>query len=72
MKKSAFILLASVIGAQLLILAGVIAGCFNVYPTIAQDFHHDDPSDPRCSGGKVSEMLTMIVSQSFALYAAEK
>ena len=72
MKKWAFILLASVITSQILLLGGVIIGCFTIYPKIAKDYHHDDPSDPRCSGQKVSEMLTMIVSQSFALYAAEK
>jgi len=67
-KKWAFILLASVIGSQLVILAGVLAGCFFVYPKI-QD---RDPGNERCSGEKVSEQLALSVTQAFALYAAEK
>ena len=68
MKRAAFILLASVIGFQLILIGGVLAGCFLVYPKI-QD---RDPSNARCSGDSVSELLAVIVAQSFALYAAEK
>ena len=68
MKRHAFYLLATVIGFQLVIIAGVLAGCFFVYPKI-QD---RDPSNERCSGQQVSELLAVIVTQAFALYAAEK
>ena len=68
MKRAAFILLASVIGFQLVLIGGVLAGCFLVYPKI-QD---RDPRNARCSGDSVSELLAVIVAQSFALYAAEK
>lgn len=63
MKKWAFILLASVIGTQLLIIAAVIAGCFIV---------RADRESPRCTGERASEMLTAALAQTFALYAAEK
>ena len=62
MKRAAFTLLASVIGFQLVLIAGVLAGCFNARPTMAD----------RCDGSKASELLSTIVLQSFALYAAEK
>lgn len=62
MKRSAFILLASVIGFQLVLIAGVLAGCFNARPALVD----------RCDGSKASELLSTIVLQSFALYAAEK
>ena len=68
MKRAAFILLASVIGFQLALIGGVLAGCFLVYPKI----QGRDPSNARCSGDSVSELLAVIVAQSFALYAAEK
>tara|TARA_B100001741_G_C16243715_1_gene455225 strand:+ start:371 stop:577 length:207 start_codon:yes stop_codon:yes gene_type:complete len=67
-KRPAFFLLATVIGFQLVIISGVLAGCFFVYPTI-QD---RDPGNERCSGESVSELLMAIVTQAFALYAAEK
>lgn len=63
MKKWAFILLASVIGTQLLIIAAVLAGCFIV---------RADRGSPRCTGERASEMLTAALAQTFALYAAEK
>ena len=62
MKKPAFYLLASVIGFQLVLIAAVLAGCFVVHPKV----------DGRCDGSKAGELLTTIVAQSFALYAAEK
>ena len=68
MKRYAFYLLAGVIAFQLVIIAGVLAGCFFVYPKI-QD---RDPSNERCSGQQVSELLAVIVTQAFGLYAAEK
>tara|TARA_R110000765_G_C18920068_1_gene605795 strand:- start:1634 stop:1822 length:189 start_codon:yes stop_codon:yes gene_type:complete len=62
MKRTAFYLLASVIGFQLVLIAAVLAGCFAAYPT----------ADSRCDGSKASELLSIIVAQSFALYASEK
>ena len=62
MKKAAFYLLASVIGFQLVLIAGVLAGCFAIHPA----------QDDRCDGSKAGELLSVIVAQSFALYAAEK
>jgi hypothetical protein len=59
MKKAAFKLVAAVISIQLLILAGVLFGCFRT-------------NNERCDGSKVSELMTYITAQSFALYAAEK
>ena len=64
MKRWAFILLASVIGTQLLIIAAVITGCFIAYRA--------DNKNPRCTGERASEMLTAALAQTFALYAAEK
>ena len=68
MKKWAFILLASVIGSQLVLIAGVLAGCFLVYPKMP----NRDPGDERCSGNKMGELLSMTLANAFALYAAEK
>lgn len=68
MKRPAFFLLASVIGFQLVIIAGALAGCFFVYPEI-QD---RDPANQRCDGTQLSELLQLVVTQTFALYAAEK
>jgi hypothetical protein len=62
MKKSAFYLLASVIGFQLVLIGGVLAGCFVARPAMTD----------RCDGSKAGELLSVIVAQSFALYAAEK
>ena len=59
MKRWAFILLASVIGSQLLLIAAVIAGCF-YFPS------------PKCTGEKMSELMNIALVNSFALYAAEK
>jgi len=59
MKKAAFRLVATVISIQLLIMAGVLIGCFR-------------SNSDKCTGSKVSELMTYITAQSFALYAAEK
>lgn len=59
MKQAAFRLVAGVISIQLLIVAGVLTGCL-----ITQN--------NKCDGSKVSELMTYIAAQSFALYAAEK
>ena len=58
MKRQAFFLLAGVIAAQMVIVAGVLTGCFIT-------------KDARCSGKHASDLLTLVVSQAFALYAAE-
>jgi hypothetical protein len=39
-----------------------LAGCFVARPALAD----------RCDGSKAGELLSVIVAQSFALYAAEK
>ena len=59
MKKPAFYLLASVIAMQLVMVAGVLSACFAY-------------QDKRCDGNKSAELLTLITTQAFALYAAEK
>ena len=59
MRKAAFYLLAGVIASQLVIVAGVLAACFYT-------------SSPKCTGNKVSELMQLIVGQSFMLYGAEK
>ena len=64
MKKWAFILLASVIGTQLLIVAAVLAGCFVAY--------RRDNTTHVCTGERAAEMVTAVMAQTFALYAAEK
>lgn len=58
MKRQAFFLLAGVIAAQMVIVAGVLTGCLIT-------------KDSRCTGEKATDMLTLVVSQAFALYAAE-
>ena len=68
MKRWAFILLASVIGSQLVLIGGVLTGCFLVYPTIS----NREPGDERCSGNKMGELMSMTLANAFALYAAEK
>lgn len=59
MKQAAFKLVAGVISIQLLLVAGVLTGCFITKPD-------------KCDGSKASELMTYIAAQSFALYAAEK
>ena len=59
MKKAAFYLVASVITIQLLIVSGVLFGCFRT-------------GNGKCTGEKVGELMMYITAQSFALYAAEK
>jgi hypothetical protein len=61
-KRAAFTLLASVIGFQLVLIGGVLTGCFVAKPKMVE----------RCDGSKAGELLSTIVLQSFALYAAEK
>ena len=59
LKKMAFYLLAGVISFQLVIVAGVLAACFHT-------------ANPKCTGNKISELMQLIVGQSFMLYGAEK
>jgi hypothetical protein len=59
MKRAAFYLVAGVISIQLLIVSGVLFGCFR-------------SGDDKCTGEKVGEFMLYITTQSFALYAAEK
>ena len=67
-KKWAFILVMTVVGFQMSLIAGVFIGCFIDYPKILDR----DPSNERCSGNQATEMLLSLAAQSFALYAAEK
>ena len=57
MRRQAFFLVAGVLGVQLIIMSGVLVGCFRT---------------KECKGEKVAELMTFITAQSFALYAAEK
>lgn len=59
MKRNAFYLVAGVISTQLLMITLTLGGCF-----ITQS--------EKCDGSRISELMTYIVAQSFALYAAEK
>ena len=59
MKKAAFKLVAAVIFVQLIIVAGVLIGCFRT-------------GAEKCTGNRVGELMMYITAQSFALYAAEK
>ena len=59
MKEAAFKLVAGVIFIQLLIVAGVLAGCFM-------------SRAEKCTGDRAGELMMYIAAQSFALYAAEK
>ena len=59
MKRAAFYLVAGVIAVQLLIIGGVLIGCFK---TQAE----------KCTGDRVGELMMYITAQSFALYASEK
>jgi len=59
MKQAAFYLVASVISIQLLIVAGVLYGCFRTGAV-------------KCTGDRAGELMLYITAQSFALYAAEK
>lgn len=59
MKRAAFRLVAGVVAAQLVIVSSTLAACFVT-------------GNDRCDGSKVSEMLTAITAQAFALYASEK
>ena len=52
----------------MLLIAGVLVGCFMVYPTVP----NRDPGDERCSGNKMGELLSLTLANAFALYAAEK
>ena len=59
MKRAAFRLVAGVVAAQLVIVSSTLAACFVT-------------RNDKCDGSKVSEMLTAITAQAFALYASEK
>ena len=59
MKRAAFNLVAVVIGLQLVIVGGVLIGCFK---TQAE----------KCTGDRAGELMMYITAQSFALYASEK
>jgi hypothetical protein len=60
-------LVAGVIGFQLLIISGTLIGCFTIYSQI----QNRDPGNERCSGSQMSELMAQITASAFALYAAE-
>ena len=59
MKRAAFYLVAGVISFQLLIVGGVLIGCFR-------------SGADKCTGDRAEELMMYIAAQSFALYASEK
>ena len=59
MKKQAFALVAIVIGVQLALLIFATVACFVL---------HID----KCDGSRIQDLLTLITTQVFALYAAEQ
>lgn len=59
MKRNAFYLVVGVISTQLLLILLTLIGCFVT-------------SSEKCDGSRISELMTFMVAQSFALYAAEK
>lgn len=65
MKKPALMLVAAVIGFQLVIIAGTLVGCFVVSKG-------QGPGNNRCSGENISELMSQITAAAFALYAGEK
>lgn len=67
-KKWAFMLVMTIVGFQMSLIAGIFIGCFIDYPKI----QGRDPSSERCSGNQATEMLLSLAAQAFALYAAEK
>jgi len=58
-KNQAFALVAIVIGAQLALL---------IFSTVACFVLHID----KCDGSRIQDLLTLITTQVFALYAAEQ
>lgn len=67
-KRLAFMLVAFVVGSQMLIISGIFLGCFVVFPKM-KDYH---PGTVRCSGNQAMELILSVTAQAFALYAAEK
>ena len=59
MKRAAFNLVAGVIALQLVIVGGVLYGCFIT-------------KSEKCTGDRAGELMMYIAAQSFALYASEK
>ena len=59
MRKSAFTLVVVVIGVQLFVVTLAILKCIHLNNT-------------ECAKGKAQEYFTLLLSQSLALYAAEK
>lgn len=59
MKRQAFVLVAVVIGAQLALLIFSTVACFVLHIE-------------KCDGSRIQDLLTLITTQVFALYAAEQ
>jgi hypothetical protein len=59
MKKQAFYLVSIVIGIQLALLIFATVACFVLHIE-------------KCDGSRIQDLLTLITTQVFALYAAEQ
>tara|TARA_R110002012_G_scaffold212231_2_gene383244 strand:+ start:476 stop:664 length:189 start_codon:yes stop_codon:yes gene_type:complete len=59
MKKQAFYLVSIVIGAQLALLIFSTVACFVLHIE-------------KCDGSRIQDLLTLITTQVFSLYAAEQ
>ena len=59
MKVAAFQFVVFVVAVQLFLIAGTLTGCLLT-------------QNQKCDGSKMSEMITAVTAQAFALYAAEK
>tara|TARA_Y100000748_G_C15071341_1_gene322667 strand:- start:199 stop:393 length:195 start_codon:yes stop_codon:yes gene_type:complete len=59
MRRQAFYLVTAVIGVQLALLVFATVACFVMHIG-------------KCDGSRIQDLLTMITTQVFALYAAEK
>jgi hypothetical protein len=64
-KKAAFLLIAAVIGVQLLVVVASAASC--IYIGI-----DGTPMPEACSDGRFGEMLTAALAVGIALYGASK
>jgi hypothetical protein len=62
MKRAAFALVAVVTGVQLAIVVGAITTCMVMKPNA-------ETCDP---GGELGQLMSSVITQAFALYAAEK
>lgn len=60
MRKAAFYLVCAVIGIQMSMLAAIAMACFFANSSV------------QCSGDRANQLLSRMMTEVFALYAAEK